>query len=277
MPLRAALLRRSLIALVPVAALCAEAAAQQVPLPRPRPATLPLAPTPELKELVYPPPSPGPSACELRLGHVAAFKPLPVLMGPGACGVEDVVQLEAVTMPDKTAVPLNPPAILRCGMAEAVAIWVRQDVGPAALPLGAPLAAIANFDSYDCRGRNRVMGAKMSEHGRGNAIDIRGVRLKNGTTVELTSTAVARDFRERMRTAACARFTTVLGPGSDGYHESHIHLDLAERSRGYRLCQWDVRDPPPPPAAATLAGTAANVPLPQPKPAALIVKKQNLL
>jgi hypothetical protein len=33
----------------------------------------------------------------------------------------------------------------------------------------------------------------------------------------------------------------VLGPGSDGYHEEHIHLDLAERSHATKLCQWEVR------------------------------------
>ena len=76
--------------------------------------------------------------------------------------------------------------------------------------------------------------------------------------VDLTSPAVAKDFRERVRTAACARFNTVLGPGSDSYHESHIHLDLAERSRGHRMCQWDVREPP----------VAVNVPLPPPRPIA---------
>ena len=48
--------------------------------------------------------------------------------------------------------------------------------------------------------------------------------------VELTSPIVAKEFRERVRAAACGRFSTVLGPGSDGYHESHIHLDLAERT-----------------------------------------------
>jgi Extensin-like protein C-terminus len=45
-----------------------------------------------------------------------------------------------------------------------------------------------------------------------------------------------------MRTSVCARFTTVLGPGADGYHEDHIHVDLAERRGGYRICQWDIRD-----------------------------------
>ena len=38
---------------------------------------------------------------------------------------------------------------------------------------------------------------------------------------------------------------TVLGPGSDWYHEEHIHLDLMERRNNYRICQWNVWDPLP--------------------------------
>jgi hypothetical protein len=45
--------------------------------------------------------------------------------------------------------------------------------------------------------------------------------------------------------SVCARFTTVLGPSSDWYHEDHIHLDLAERHNGYRICEWAVLDPLP--------------------------------
>jgi hypothetical protein len=45
--------------------------------------------------------------------------------------------------------------------------------------------------------------------------------------------------------SACTRFSTVLGPGSDWYHEDHIHLDLMERRGNYRICQWDVLDPLP--------------------------------
>jgi hypothetical protein len=58
----------------------------------------------------------------------------------------------------------------------------------------------------------------------------------------------------------CGRFTTVLGPGSDGYHETHIHVDLAERRGGYRMCQWDVRDPAP------VAAVETAIPLPPPRP-----------
>ncbi len=46
--------------------------------------------------------------------------------------------------------------------------------------------------------------------------------------------------------SVCTRFTTVLGPGSDWYHEDHIHLDLAQRRNNYKLCQWGVYDPLPP-------------------------------
>jgi len=78
----------------------------------------------------------------------------------------------------------------------------------------------------------------------------------NGKDFRLTEPIVPRAFRERMRQTACARFKTVLGPGSDGYHEDHVHLDLAERHNDYRMCQWDVREP----------GQAVDIPLPRPRP-----------
>ena len=53
---------------------------------------------------------------------------------------------------------------------------------------------------------------------------------------------VPRELRENVLHSVCARFSTVLGPGSDGYHEDHIHLDLMERHSNYRICQWNVWD-----------------------------------
>jgi hypothetical protein len=35
-------------------------------------------------------------------------------------------------------------------------------------------------------------------------------------------------------------FTTVLGPGSDAAHAHHLHVDLARRRGGYRMCQWNM-------------------------------------
>jgi hypothetical protein len=217
----------------------------------------------------------APSACQRGLAAIATFRPIPVLVGPGECGAVDAVLLDAVTLADRTKVPLTPPATLRCPMADAIAHWVREDVAPAAIKAGAPLRGLDNFDSYECRGRNRVLGAKISEHGRANALDVRGIKLADGRTLGLTDVNVDKAWRESIRATACARFSTVLGPGSDGYHEEHIHLDLAERRNNYKTCQWDVREPVPPSDTAALPDAAGpdeseepeeTVPLPRPRP-----------
>jgi hypothetical protein len=219
-----------------------------------------------------------PTDCDVRLGNVASFEPLRRLVGPGECGAVDAVRLNAVILPDQARVVVTPPAILRCPMAEAVAGWLREDVAPAALKLGSPLRGLDNFDSYECRGRNRVRGATLSEHGRANALDVRGLKLANGEEILLTDVNVAKNWREALRASACARFSTVLGPGSDGNHEVHIHLDLAERRGDYKTCEWQVREPAKQadqPAAAvgtdtvdTAAQPDETVPLPRPRPIA---------
>jgi hypothetical protein len=215
-----------------------------------------------------------PSDCQLRLAKVAVFQPLPVLVGPGECGAVDAVLLDNVILPDQGKVAVAPPATLRCAMAEAIALWVREDVAPAALKLGAPLRGLDDYDSYECRGRNRVRGAKLSEHGRANALDVRGFKLAGGRAVELTDVNVAKDWREGLRASACARFNTVLGPGSDGNHEEHIHLDLAERRGGYKMCEWDVREPvveakkTESQSEETAAKIEDPVPMPRPRPRA---------
>jgi hypothetical protein len=236
------------------------AAAQGVPMPRPRPA-LPAAAAsaeePSTPEAV------PPSACRLRLTAALATAPsLPPITGPGECGAPDVVRLEAVVLPDQSRVALAPPAILRCTMAEAIVGWVREEAAPRALDLGSSLKTIANLASFDCRGRNRIVGAKLSEHGKGNALDIHVLKLADGRVVGLTDPQIPKDFREGLRQSVCARFMTVLGPGSDGYHEDHVHVDLAERRNGYRLCEWDVREPGETPAAVL----ADTVPLPRARP-----------
>jgi hypothetical protein len=243
-------------AMIALAAGCGMAAAQTVPLPRPRP-----APATALPEQEYE--LPPPTACRIRLmPDLAITAWLPPIDGPGQCGAPDVVRLEAVVLPDMSRVAVDPPATLRCSMAEAVVHWVRDEAAPRALKLGSALRAVQNFDSYECRGRNRIPGAIISEHGKANALDIKGLKLADGRVIHLTDPKVSHAYRESMRTSVCARFTTVLGPGSDGYHEDHIHVDLAERRGGYRLCHWEVRDPEVTPTAAA----ATTVPLPPPRP-----------
>jgi len=207
------------------------------PLPQPRPADAPA------EQPASPPP---PSACRLALTDAIAIAPsIPDIKGPGDCGGEDLVRLEAVVLPDKRRVSLKPAATFRCPMATAVADWIRTDMAPLAASRGSVISDLDNFDSFDCRGRNGVTGAKLSEHGHANALDVRGLKLANGQSISLTDRTVSRELRESVLHSVCARFSTVLGPGSDGYHEEHIHLDLMERHNNYKICQWDVWDPLP--------------------------------
>src|SRR5882757_10763978 len=216
------------------------ATATTVPLPHERPAGPAATATP------VPAPPPQPSACRLALTEEIAIAPsVPDIHGPGGCGGEDLVRLEAIVLADKHRVSLKPAAILRCGMATVLADWVRTQVEPLAEGSGSELRDFDNFDSYDCRGRNGVVGAQLSEHGRANAIDVRGWKLANGQSVELPDRNVPRGLRETVLHSVCTRFMTVLGPGSDGYHEDHIHLDLMERHNNYKICQWNVWDPMP--------------------------------
>jgi hypothetical protein len=173
-------------------------------------------------------------------GHVVATFAAPVI-GAGGCGIAAPLHLEAVVLADGRRVSLEPHALVRCDLAGALGDWVREDVAPLAEKAGAPLATILGSDGYQCRPRNGVAGATLSEHGKGNAFDLRGVVLIDGKTLAVERQTDAPDFMEQLRNSACARFTTVLGPGSDDYHKTHMHLDLELRRGGYRICHWDIR------------------------------------
>jgi hypothetical protein len=260
-----------------VAAGCGLAGAEDVTLPRPRPAIVHGAAPPSFAEVAGPhfdsaAVTDKASDCDQRLAAVALFTLMPRLIGPGACGGDDLVELAAVALPDKTRVAIQPPALLRCPMAESFAAWLREEVAPRAEKLAGKLKSVENYDSYECRSRNRVPGAKISEHAHGNAIDVRAFHFADGRRLELTDMHVDKPMRVAWHDAACRRFTTVLGPG-DPNHENHIHLDLAGRRGNYRLCHWDVREPPPPPSVVAAVGEAkisgpvlVTVPMPPPRP-----------
>jgi hypothetical protein len=200
---------------------------------------------------------PPPSACRVALTDAIAIAPsIPDIHGPGGCGGEDLVRLEAIVLPDQRKVALKPAATLRCAIASEIADWVRTDVAPLTSGLGSAISTLENYDSFDCRGRNGVPGALLSEHGRANALDVHAFGLADGRSIVLTDRGVARGMREDVLHSMCKRFTTVLGPGSDGYHEDHIHLDLMQRHNNYTICQWYVWDPMP--ATAPL--------MPEPRP-----------
>lgn len=135
-------------------------------------------------------------------------------------------------------IELSPEAELNCDLAEAAAKFITDTVQPAARDImGKELTGITQASAYVCRPRHN--GSKMSEHAFGNALDISAFVMKDDSRIDVGPSLAAkeRQFFDHVRTAACGPFKTVLGPGSDPDHETHLHLDLASRRNGSTFCQ----------------------------------------
>ncbi|GLK75138.1 hypothetical protein GCM10008171_03920 [Methylopila jiangsuensis] len=226
-------------------------AVNTAPLPPERPTAVaalpPRAPLTEAPPADTPPvEAPAPSARDrdpdcAALADAATAAPLPPILGPGACGAALPVSLSAVKLPDGSEVTVTPAATLTCAAALAATQLVRDDLAPAAKKAGARLSGVSVAASYVCRGRNNRKGAKMSEHGLANALDVSGFSFTDGRRMGVYDDALPKGFADALKPAVCARFMTVLGQGSDGFHEDHLHLDLRKRRNPKsKLCQWTV-------------------------------------
>jgi len=176
-------------------------------------------------------------ACRARLSELGvAFQQLPPIADGEGCSVPEPIAVSSVG----SGVALKPAATLNCPTAEALARWTRDSLVPAARThLNATPTAIAPGSGYACRPRNNQAGAKVSEHASANAFDVAAVEFDNRPAVVVRTYGPGEKegaFLAEIRADACAFFTTVLGPGSDAAHETHLHFDLAERRGGYRLC-----------------------------------------
>jgi hypothetical protein len=226
---------------------------ETVPMPDARPLEAPLRPgdtRPRPPMLVEIPKEEIETAAKLCKAVLAKNKlvaePAQAALWNNGCGAVGQVSVAAIKLANGKEIPLRPAALVRCEIAEMIADWVRDDLVPATEPFGG-LARIDIAASYHCRPRNSIRGALLSEHGRANAIDVRAIVMNNGRRfgVDLPETPIK--LLSDLRTSSCTRFTTVLGPGSDGFHEDHFHVDFAQRRGGFRLCQWNLPSPPEPP------------------------------
>ncbi|MFV0296832.1 MAG: extensin family protein [Hyphomicrobiaceae bacterium] len=165
----------------------------------------------------------------------------PSIDGPGRCGA---IHPFRVTAAMNGRVALQPAALLRCEMIPALDIWMATVVEPMAQRYyRMPVVELKVAASYSCRGRNGIPGAKLSEHGHANAIDISRFKLADGRWISVKKdwwgSARDRTFLRQVHKGACGVFTTVLGPLADRYHRDHFHLDLARHGRKgtYHFCQ----------------------------------------
>ncbi|MEX0371149.1 MAG: extensin family protein [Tateyamaria sp.] len=162
-------------------------------------------------------------------GDVVGFVPGRI----NGCGVPEAVRLRSVS-----GVSLSQSAVMDCTTAKALKRWTEKSAKPALRNTGGGLVGFRVAAHYACRTRNNQPGARISEHGKGKAIDISGFQLKNGTSLTVLNDWNSRHRRalRSMHKGACGPFGTVLGPNSDRFHRDHFHFDTA-RHRGGPYCR----------------------------------------
>ncbi len=201
------------------------------------------------------------NACfaEKRVQLTAYVQPAPEISGPGICGLTRPLHVTAL---QGGQVRLNSRTTLDCSMVAELESWIAGTLQPAAMArLGQPVVQIDTMGAYACRGMNNQIGARLSEHSFGNALDIGGFVLADGRKIVIRRDWTRGDeqtqaFLREAQGGACERFTTVLAPGSNAFHYDHIHVDLAMHGssrRGLRhICKPAIPSLAPPPERDTL-------------------------
>ena len=150
--------------------------------------------------------------------------------GRGSCGVKDAVSVTSVG-----GITLSQPATLNCRTAKVLNAWVQQAAIPTIGNTGDGLKSMKVAAHYACRTRNHKRGARLSEHAKGNAIDIAAFNLVDGSAITVlggwTNSKRGKILKE-LHKSACGPFGTVLGPRSDRHHRDHFHFDTASYRSG---------------------------------------------
>ena len=153
----------------------------------------------------------------------------------GQCGIEHPVKVTAIG-----SIAMKPAATLTCDMAASFAGWTKKELVPSARwRYFSGVKAIHQGSSYSCR--NIAGEGVLSEHGKGNALDVMSIELTNGDKIDVRKPGLfsfrQRGFLNTVRADGCQYFTTVLGPGYNYDHRNHFHFDIKNRRNGYRACR----------------------------------------
>jgi hypothetical protein len=119
--------------------------------------------------------------CTAQLAKINAVVIPQESIEDGACG--SIAPVELVSVGKNPQVVLSPPALLNCDMVVAIHDWMKSDVQPLARKhLGREVVRMEIMSSYSCRNAYGRRLAKLSEHGKANALDIRGFITSTGET-----------------------------------------------------------------------------------------------
>ncbi|HXP12911.1 MAG TPA: extensin family protein [Stellaceae bacterium] len=174
-----------------------------------------------------PPPRLSPEICLAQLDqfHVRYVKESPP---EGPCPVYDSVRVSSA------GAALSRPALMSCDLAIKLEKFTREVVAPQAQArFHQGVREIIHFGAFSCRGRP---GGEWSEHAKGDAIDIAGFKLADGTVISVkqdwSPAGPKRDFLRDVARGACGLFSMVLTPKTNSEHANHLHLDIG----AYRKC-----------------------------------------
>ena len=163
-------------------------------------------------------------------------------------------------MPDRSRVDVEPPATLRCPMAEAVAAWLRDDVAPAVQ--GAGLSAQGDRQLRFLR-MPRPQPWRSAASSPSTVAPMRSIsghsRSPTARRLARPIATVSREVRADMRVGACAALHDRAGPGLGRFSRGPRARRSCRALRGYRMCQWDVRDPQPVAVVEWVARRGAGV------------------
>jgi hypothetical protein len=175
-------------------------------------------------------PNAGAQCLDQLAAQGVRYVPIAASVALNGCGIVTGVRVE------QSAITWNRPAEMSCALAVQLDRFEREAVQQAAQRhFGRPVVLIRHFGAYTCRGENGGNG-RLSQHALGNAIDIGGFELADGTRIAVETDWRGRgprhDFLHDVAKRACAYFNVVLTPASDALHRNHFHLDVGP----YRLC-----------------------------------------
>jgi hypothetical protein len=156
------------------------------------------------------------------------YKALPDRSFGNGCTASGAVQLLDI------GTPVANLGAMTCPLARQLARWTREAMQPAASAwLGSRVVRIESLGTYSCRPVNSRPGAKLSEHGRANAVDIGAFVLADGRRITVLAgwnggDEDVRRFLRAVHAAGCRRFGIVLGPDADAFHRDHLHFDMGQ-------------------------------------------------
>lgn len=202
-------------------------------------ATLLLAsciPSSERRTSPAPASAPGPALpsaesrqCLADLGRDGVrFRALPDRLFDNGCSAVGAVQLLDI------GTPVANLGAMTCPLADAFEKWVREAVQPAARAwLGSRVVRIESFGTYSCRPVNGQAGARLSEHGRANAVDVGAFTLADGRRITILAGWSGADenvrrFLRAVHDSGCRRFKVGLGPDANSFHRDHLHFDMGQ-------------------------------------------------